>query len=202
MILLSRGVKIILFLIFFVVFFEAGLFASYTIVTQQAPNPADLIEMQINGVTSLLNLGPKIATQKDITILNENEVVDALKTKTGIDGINLQSLKATTYQDTSADTITVNLTAMGYKDSQTGGTTGNASSGPIVIKSNETYSITATAVGTPKNKGVQIDVNSIVITATRVLYNSWLGNLWLTGETNDKNYWYWTTPGRHDLKGT
>lgn len=199
MILLSRGVKIILFLIFFVVFFEAGLFASYTIVTQQAPNPADLIEMQINGVTSLLNLGPKIATQKDITILNENEVVDALKTKTGIDGINLQSLKATTYQDTSADTITVNLTAMGYKDSQTGGTTGNASSGPIVIKSNETYSITATAVGTPKNKGVQIDVNSIVITATRVLYNSWLGNLWLTGETNDKNYWYWTTPGRHDL---
>jgi hypothetical protein len=171
-ILLSRGVKIILFLIFFVVFFEAGLFASYTIVTQQAPNPADLIEMQINGITSLLNLGPKIATQKDIAILNENEVVDALKTKTGIDGINLQSLKATTYQDTSADTITVNLTAMGYKDSQTGGKTGNASSGPIVIKSNETYSITATAVGTPKNKGVQIDVNSIVITATRVLYNS------------------------------
>jgi len=169
---LSRAVKIILFLIFFAVFFEAGLFASYTIVTQQPPNPADLIEMQINGVSSLLNLGPKIATQKNLVILNENEVVDAMKAKTGIDGINLQSLSAQTYQDTDDETINVNITAMGYKDSQTGGTTGNASSGPIVIKSNETYSITATAVATPKTGGVQIDVNSIVITSTRVLYNT------------------------------
>lgn len=172
MISLSRGVKIILFLIFFVLFFEAGIFASYTIVTQQAPNPADLIEMQINGVASLFNLGPKIANQKNITILNENEVVDALKAKTSIDGINLDSLKAITYEDTSSDTINVNITAMGYKDSATGGGTGNSSGGPIVIKSNETYSITATAVGTPKYNGVTIDVNSIVITATRVLYNT------------------------------
>jgi hypothetical protein len=171
---LSRAVKIILFLIFFAVFFEAGLFASYTIVTQQPPNPADLIEMQINGVSSLLNLGPKIATQKNLKILNENEVVDALKAKTGIDGINLQSLTAQTYQDTDEKTINVNITAMGYKDAQTGGgvTTTNMSSGPIVIKSNETYSITATAVATPKTSGVQIDVNSIVITSTRVLYNT------------------------------
>lgn len=171
---MSRAVKIILFLIFFAVFFEAGLFASYTIVTQQPPNPADLIEMQINGVSSLLNLGPKIATQKNLKILNENEVVDALKAKTGIDGINLQSLTAQTYQDTDEKTINVNITAMGYKDAQTGGgiTTTNMSSGPIVIKSNETYSITATAVATPKTSGVQIDVNSIVITSTRVLYNT------------------------------
>jgi len=169
---LSRAVKIILFLIFFAVFFEAGLFASYTIVTQQPPNPADLIEMQINGVASLFNLGPKIATQKNLNILNEDEVVEALKIKTGIDGINLQSLSAQTYQDTDEDTINVNITAMGYKDSQTGGKTGNASSGPIVIKSNETYSITATAVAKPKTSGVQIDVGSIVITSTRVLYNT------------------------------
>ncbi|PKL73562.1 MAG: hypothetical protein CVV29_02865, partial [Methanobacteriales archaeon HGW-Methanobacteriales-2] len=79
---MSKAVKIILFLIFFAVFFEAGLFASYTIVTQQPPNPVDLIEMQINGVASLFNLGPKIATQKNLNIVNENEVVEALKTKT------------------------------------------------------------------------------------------------------------------------
>lgn len=169
---MSKAVKIILFLIFFAIFFEAGLFASYTIVTQQPPNPVDLIEMQINGVASLFNMGPKIATQKNLNIINENEVVEALKIKTGIDGINLQSLSAQTYQDTDEGTINVNITAMGYKDSQTGGKTGNASSGPIVIKSNETYSITATAVATPKNKGVQIDVGSLVITSTRVLYNT------------------------------
>lgn len=173
MILLSRAVKVILFLIFFALFFEAGLFASYTIVTQQPPNPSDLFEMQINGISSLLNLGtPKIATQKNIKILNEDEVVEALKAQTGVDGINLQSLTAQTYQSTSQDVININITAMGYKDSQTGGKTGNASSGPIVIKSNETYSITATASAKPKTGGVQVDVGTIVITSTRILYNT------------------------------
>jgi hypothetical protein len=168
---LSRAVKIILFLIFFAVFFEAGLFVSYTIVTQQAPNPSDLIEMQINGVSSLFNLGtPKLVTQKNIVILNEDEVVAALKAKTGVDGINLQTLTAQTYQSTSDSSININITAMGYKDSQTGGKTTN-SSGPIVIKSNETYSITATATAVPKTGGVQVDVNTIVITSTRILYN-------------------------------
>jgi len=172
-ILLSRAVKIILFLVFFVVFFEAGLFASYTIVTQQAPDPGELIEMQINGITSLFNLGPKLSTQTNLNIINEDEVAEALKAKAGIDGINLQSLSAQTYQDTDDETITVNLTAMGYKDAQTGGgTSGNSSDGAIVIKSNETYSITATAVATTKSNGVEIDVNTIVITSTRILYNT------------------------------
>lgn len=153
-------------------FFEAGLFASYTIVTQQPPNPADLIEMQINGISSLLNLGPKIATQKNLDILNEDEVAEALKAKTGVDGINLQSLTAQTYQSTSDKSINVNITAVGYKDSRSGGTVGNSSGGAIVIQSNQTYSITATAVATSETDGYKIDTNSIVITSTRVLYNS------------------------------
>lgn len=169
MILLSRAVKIILFLVFFAIFFEAGLFASYTIVTQQPPNFDDLIEMQINGLSSLLNLGtPKIATQNNLNITNEDEVADALKAKAGVDGINLQTLTAQTYQDTTDDNITVNITAMGYKDSQTG-TTSNSST--IVIKSNETYSITATAIATPDTGGVKIKVGTITITSTRILYN-------------------------------
>lgn len=149
------------------------MFASYTIVTQQPPNPSDLIEMQVNGISSLFNLGtPKIATQKNLKILNENEVVEALKAKTGVDGINLQTLTAQTYQDTNDATLNINITAMGYKDAQTGGKTGNSSGGPIVIKSNETYSITATANAKPKTGGVQVDVNTIVITSTRILYNT------------------------------
>ncbi|NYB52690.1 MAG: hypothetical protein HVN35_09055 [Methanobacteriaceae archaeon] len=170
---MSRALKVILFLIFFVVFFEAGLFASYTIVTQQAPNPSDLFEMQINGISSLLNLGtPKINSPKNLKILNDNEVVEALKARSGVDGINLQSLTAQTDQSTNQETINVNITALGYKDSQTGGKIGNASRGPIVIKSNETYSLTATAIAKPKTGGVQIDVATIVITSTRILYNT------------------------------
>lgn len=169
MILLSRAIKIILFLFFFLIFFEAGLFASYTIVTQEPPNPNDLIEMQLNGISSLLNLGtPKIATQKNLNIVNENEVAKALESKTGVDGINLQTLTAQSYQDATDDNITVNITAVGYKDSQSG-TSSNSST--IVIQSNETYSITATALATPATNGVKVNVATIVITSSRIIYN-------------------------------
>ena len=166
---MSRAIKIILFLVFFFIFFEAGLFASYTIVTQQPPNPNDLIEMQLNGISSLLNLNtPKIATQNNLQIVNKDEVANALEAKTGVDGINLETLSAQSYQDVDDENITVNITAVGYKDSQTG-TSGNTST--IVIKSNETYSITATAMAAPATNGVKINVATIVITSSRIIYN-------------------------------
>ena len=49
--------KIILFIIFFAVFFEAGLISSYTIVTSQPPDVGKLIGMQIEEITSLLSFG-------------------------------------------------------------------------------------------------------------------------------------------------
>jgi hypothetical protein len=166
---LSRAIKIILFLVFFFIFFEAGLFASYTIVTQQPPNPNDLIEMQLNGISSLLNLNtPKIATQNNLEIVNKDEVANALEAKTGVDGINLETLSAQSYQDVDDENITVNITAVGYKDSQSG-TSSNTST--IVIKSNETYSITATAMAAPATDGVKINVATIVITSSRIIYN-------------------------------
>ncbi len=166
---MSRAIKIILFLVFFFIFFEAGLFASYTIVTQQPPNPNDLIEMQLNGISSLLNLNtPKIATQNNLEIVNKDEVANALEAKTGVDGINLETLSAQSYQDVDDENITVNITAVGYKDSQSG-TSSNTST--IVIKSNETYSITATATAAPATDGVKINVATIVITSSRIIYN-------------------------------
>ncbi|BDZ70102.1 hypothetical protein [Methanobacterium petrolearium] len=166
---MSRAIKIILFLVFFFIFFEAGLFASYTIVTQQPPNPNDLIEMQLNGISSLLNLNtPKIATQNNLKIVNKNEVARALEAKTGVDGINLETLSAQSYQNVDDENITVNITAVGYKDSQSG-TSSNTST--IVIKSNETYSITATALASPATNGVKINVATIVITSSRIIYN-------------------------------
>ena len=166
---MSRAIKIILFLVFFFIFFVAGLFASYTIVTQQPPNPNDLIEMQLNGISSLLNLNtPKIATQNNLEIVNKDEVANALEAKTGVDGINLETLSAQSYQDVDDENITVNITAVGYKDSQSG-TSSNTST--IVIKSNETYSITATAMAAPATDGVKINVATIVITSSRIIYN-------------------------------
>lgn len=125
--------------------------------------------MQLNGISSLLNLNtPKIATQNNLEIVNKDEVANALEAKTGVDGINLETLSAQSYQDVDDENITVNITAVGYKDSQSG-TSSNTST--IVIKSNETYSITATAMAAPATDGVKINVATIVITSSRIIYN-------------------------------
>ena len=158
-----------LFLLFFGIFFEAGLFASYTIVTQQPPDAAKLIGMQIDAVASLFNFGgPIIPIQQNLKVLNPEEVADTLKTKTNLDGVNVQSIAAQKVQNTKGGE-NVNITATGYKDVQTGG---NQTGGTIVIKPNETYSITAIAIAETQTGGVMIDVSSIQITSTRKLYNN------------------------------
>ncbi|MCE7697331.1 MAG: hypothetical protein K8E24_000135 [Methanobacterium paludis] len=45
---MSRILKIILFIIFFAIFFEAGLISAYTIVTSQPPDVNKLITMQVD----------------------------------------------------------------------------------------------------------------------------------------------------------
>lgn len=171
---MSRIIKVILFLLFFAIFFEAGLFASYTIVTQQSPDAAKLIGMQINAVGSIFNFGgPIIPNQQNLKVLNPEEVADSLKTKASVDGVNVQSIAAQTIQNAKGEgNINVNITAMGYKDLQTGGGIGNQSGGVIVIKPNETYSIIAIATAKTQKGGVLIDVSSIQVTSTRKLYNN------------------------------
>ena len=61
-----------------------------------------------------------------------------MKTKGGLDGINLQTLSAQVSGTSKEDIIPVNITVMGYKDTVSGG---NSSGGQIVITANETYSI-------------------------------------------------------------
>ena len=164
--------KIILFIIFFAVFFEAGLISSYTIVTSQPPDVGKLIGMQVDEITSLLSFGSGsniLNTQSSKKINNVDEVADALKTKGGLDGINLQTLSAQISGNSKENIIPVNITLMGYKDTVSGG---NSTGGQIVISANETYSITATAMGTLKSGGITIDVNTIQITSSRKLYGN------------------------------
>lgn len=172
MIYLSRILKIILFILFFAVFFEAGLISSYTIVTSQPPDVGKLIGMQVDEITSLLSLGSGsnfLNTQQSKKVNNPDEVAAALQSKAGLDGINLQTLNAQISGSSKETTIPVNITVMGYKDVQSGGTQSN---GQIVITANETYSITATATAIQKSGGLTIDVNTIQITSSRKLYGN------------------------------
>lgn len=161
--------KIILFIIFFAVFFEAGLISSYTIVTSQAPDVGKLIGLQIEEVTSFLSFGSGskiINTQANMNITNYQEVASELTNKTGYD-INIQSLAAQTTGTTKNDNFPINITAMGYQNLISGSNTT-----ALVITANQTYSITASANATLTDGNLIVDVNTIHITSTSVLYGN------------------------------
>jgi hypothetical protein len=168
---LNNVIKLILFLVLFVVFFEAGLVSSYTIVTGQPPDVTKLINGQIDEITSFIKLlqGSGNSTQKTIEINNKDPVVKTIQNKTNMDGVNLQTLAAHTNESTSKDQINITITVMAYKTTTT---SGNGTNGSIVIKPNETYSITATAIGKTENGGITVDINSIIITTIRKLYSN------------------------------
>ena len=162
--------KIILFIIFFAVFFEAGLISSYTIVTSQAPDVGKLIGLQIEEVTSFLSFGSGskiINTQCNMNISNYQNVASELTNKTSYD-INIQSLTAQTTVTTKNAIFPVNITAIGYQNAISGSNTT-----AVVITANQTYSITASANASYDiNDNLIVDVSTIQITSTSVLYGN------------------------------
>jgi len=168
---LNSAVKYFLFFILCVVFFEAGLISANTIVSGEPPDIGKLIDMQLDGINSLIHLlqGSQNSTQKAIDINNENDVAQAIQNKSEMNGVNLQSLSAHTNESTRNENITVTITLMAYKTTTT---SGNSTNGSIIIKPDETYSITATAIGKVESGGITVDLNSIVITTVRKLYSN------------------------------
>lgn len=129
--------------------------------------------MQIDRISELLDIGDDVTSALAskptvINITNTAKVADILQNKSKLDGINLQSLNATTYQDTDNDVVLVNITATGYQENQAGG--GNSSGGSIVITPSATFSIIATASGKMKSTGIEIDLSTIKIVSIKKLY--------------------------------
>ncbi|MGZ7119335.1 MAG: hypothetical protein ACXVH2_06480 [Methanobacterium sp.] len=173
---MPRIIKFILFIIIFGIVFELGLLSSYTIVTAQPPDVGKLIDMQVSKLTALwdsITGSGKSPIVKTVNVTNVDAVSDALKSRTGLSGINVDTLGAILPSGSTSDTITVTLVAQGYKENQTGSISSKnqSSSGQIVIRNTEIYSITATATAKKRSKGVEVDPNSIVITSQKRLYN-------------------------------
>lgn len=168
---LNSVIKYLLLFLLCVVFFEAGLVSANTIVSGEPPDIGKLIDMQLDGINSLIQLlqGSKNSTQESIEINNQNDVAHAIQNKSNMDGVNLQTLTAHTNESTSKDQINITLTLMAYKTTTTGG---NVTNGSIIIRPNETYSITATAIGKTEDGGITVDINSIIITTVRKLYSN------------------------------
>lgn len=164
---MSRIFKIILFIVAIIIFFEVGLFASYSLISSHPANPLDLLSVQMDegsDFVSSLTGDKKLSDQDTLNITNDEDVALSLNNLTNL-STNLNSVAAKiSSDDTGNQTITI--TALATKDSQI------TSGGYIQIVPQQTYSVTATAVGEVYSNGkVKVNTSSISLKERIVLYN-------------------------------
>lgn len=164
----NKFVRIILIVVLFVIFFEVGLFSSYTIVTAEAPNVQGLIDMQIQKISSILN--PENVNEaliKDptpINITNKKDVALEMQDLSKVDGVNVDSMNITTRDDPDdGKNFTVSIEALGYASP-------NSTSSQIVISQDPSYKIIASASASYRSNGIMVDTNSMTITSVLKLY--------------------------------
>lgn len=154
-------------IVLFVIFFEVGLFSSYTIVTAEAPDIQGLIEMQITKISSVFN--PQAVNEaliKDPTvvkIVNKKDVALKMEDLSKVDGVNVESMNVTTYDDVDEEHLNVTIEALGYASP-------NSTSSQIVISQEPSYKIIATAKASYKNQGLTVDANTLSINSILKLY--------------------------------
>lgn len=164
---MSRILKILLFIIAIIAFFEIGLFVSYTVISSEPVDPGDLISMQFDETNHFLSslTGEKDLDEQDtLNITNKEDVALVLDNLTQL-SVDLDSVNAKISSDnTGNQTVTIN--AIATQDTQ------STSGGSIVIVPQQTYSISATATGEVYSTGkVNINVTTIVLKEKIVLYN-------------------------------
>lgn len=163
----NKIVRIILIIVLFVIFFEVGLFSSYTIVTSEAPNIQGLIDMQVDKITSFFN--PENVNEvlvKDptpVNITNKKDIGQKMEELSKVDGVNVDSMNITTYDDTDNKNLTINIEALGYASP-------NSTSGQIVITQDPSYKVIASADASYKEAGLRADPDTMVITSVLKLY--------------------------------
>ena len=164
---MSRILKILLFILGIILFFEIGLFASYTLISSEPINPLDLLSVQLDEGSDLVSSvtgEKKLNDQDTLNITNSESVALVLNNLTNL-SVNLNSVSAKiSNDDTGNQTITI--TALATKDTQI------TSGGYIQILPEQTYSITATAIGEVYSSGkVSVNTTSITLKERIVLYN-------------------------------
>lgn len=164
---MSRILKILIFIIAILAFFEVGLFVSYTVIASEPVNPVDIISMQFDQGSRFISslTGEKDLNQQDtLNITNKETVALLLNNMTEL-SVNLDSLTAK-ISSSETGNQTVTITAIASKDVQvTGG-------GAITIVPEQTYSISAIATGEVYSSGkVKINTSTIELKEKIVLYN-------------------------------
>lgn len=164
---MSRALKIILIILLFIGFFEVGLFSSYTIVTSEVPDIQELIDFQIITISEFFNpekVNEVLIKDPDkINITNKKDIALALENVSQVDGINIESMNITTYDDRNGEDINVTIEALGYSAP-------NSTSGQIIISQTPEYKVIANGNAKYKEGGYSVDPNSLVIESILKLY--------------------------------
>ena len=161
--------RIILIILLFFVFFEIGLFSSYTLATGEVPDPGELINMQVSTVTSFFspdNVGGLLIKDPDnINVTNRYELADKLSEVADVDGINVDNMTITTVDDTDKDEFNVTVTAFGYSKPK-------GKSGSIIINGEPDYKIIATATAEHNINGIEVklDTKYLMLMTTAIPY--------------------------------
>ena len=163
----SKILRIVLIIVLFIVFFELGLFSSYTIVTAEAPNVQGLVDMQISKIQETFN-PDKVneALIKDptpVNITNKKDVGLKMESLSKVDGVNVDSMNITTLEDTDNKNFTVNIEALGYASP-------NSTKGQIVISQDPSYKVIASGQASYTENGLRVDENTLSITSILKLY--------------------------------
>ncbi len=161
--------RIILIVLLFVVFFEIGLFSSYTIVNAEVPSPTELIDMQVNTVTSFFspdNVGGLLIKDPDeINVTNRFDLADKLSEVAEVDGVNVENMTITTSEDTDEEPFNATVTAYGYSSPK-------GSSGSIVISGEPDYKISASVEIKHSIDGYEADLDTIHVDSILKVYDS------------------------------
>ncbi len=163
----SKILRVILIILIFLVFFEVGLISSYTIVTSEAPDVRGLVNMQISKVTDMFTPDKVndvlIKDPSKVNITNKKDVGLKMEELSNVDGVSIDSMNVTTFDDPTKKNFTVTIETYGY-DSP------NSTKGEVVISQIPSYKVIATATASYKDIGLVVDVNTISINSVLKLY--------------------------------
>ena len=98
-----------------------------------------------------------------LNISNKKDVGLKMEELSNVDGINVDSMNITTYDDTDQKNLTVSIEALGYASP-------NSTSGQIIISQTPSYKVVASAHASFKDNGLRVDENTITITSILKLY--------------------------------
>lgn len=165
---MGKILRILLVIVLFIIFFEIGLFSSYTIVTAEVPDVNGLIDMQISQIAGFFS--PQTVNEvliKDptpVNFTNHKDVGLKMEELSNVDGVNVDSMNATTYDDPKHDDkLNVTIEALGYAAP-------NSTSGQIVISQTPSYKVIVSAVASYKSGELIVDTDTMKVDSVLKLF--------------------------------